>query len=109
MEISFATRRLEKTFNTERELTRRFGDRMARTMMVRMVVLRNAAILSDVPVTRPGRRHQLTQDRDELFAVDLVHPQRLVFEPNHNPIPREDDGWIDTDRVTAITIIEVID
>lgn len=56
-----------------------------------------------------SRRHQLRGDRDEQYAVDLVHPCRLVFEPNHEPLPRRQDGGVDTDQVTAITIIDVID
>ena len=43
--------------------------------------------------------------------MDLVHTLiRLVFEPNHDPLPRREDGGIDLDQVTAITVIwEVID
>ena len=109
MNIVFARRKLEKTFNSETALKRAFGDRMARTIAMRMAVLRNARTLSMVPVTRPERRHQLKGDRAGQYAVDLVRPHRLVFKPNHDPMPRKEDGGIDTDQVTAITIIKVID
>ena len=109
MAIDFARRKLEKTFNSEAALKRAFGDRMARTIAMRMKVLRHARTLGMVPVTRPERRHQLEGGRAGHYAVDLVHPKRLVFEPNHDPIPRKEDGGIDTDQVTAITVIEVID
>lgn len=109
MEIVFARRRLEKTFNSATALKRAFGDRMARTIAMRMAVLRNARTLSMVPVTKPERRHQLEGGRAGQYAVDLVHPHRLVFKPNHDPMPRKEDGGIDTDQVTAITVIEVID
>ena len=82
---------------------------MARTIKIRLAVLNTAPTLALVPTTPPDRRHQLRGDRDEQFAVDLVHPRRLVFEPNHEPLPRKDDGGIDTEKVTAITIIDVID
>lgn len=82
---------------------------MANAIMSRMAVLRAARNLAVVPTSKPERRHQLTQDRDETFAVDLIQPYRLIFEPNHEPIPRKDDGGIDLDRVTSITILEVID
>ena len=36
-------------------------------------------------------------------------PHRLVFQANHDPVPRWADGGIDVRHVTAITIIEVID
>ena len=77
--------------------------------MLRLAVMKEARVLALVPTTPPERRHQLRGDRDEQFAVDLVHPYRLVFELNHQPYPRKEDGGIDTDHVTAITIIEVID
>ena len=109
MFIAFRTRKLQKTFNAADALQRSYGVRMARVIMMRMAVLRAARSLAMVPTTRPDRRHQLVGDRDEQFAVDLVHPYRLLFEANHEPIPRKDDGGIDTEQVTAITILDVVD
>ena len=82
---------------------------MARTIKIRLAVLKAAQTLALVPMTPPDRRHQLQGDRNEQYAVDLVHPYRLVFRVNHDPLPRKADGGIDTEKVTAITIIEVID
>ena len=109
MDIAFRTRKLERAFNAAAALQKTFGARMAKVIMMRMVVLKAARNLALVPATPPERRHQLSGDRDEQFAVDLVHPHRLVFEPNHEPLPRKDDGGIDTEQVTAITILDVID
>ena len=42
----------------------------------------------------------------------VTHPhavERLVFEPNHEPIPRSEDGGIDVGQVTAIVIVDVTD
>ena len=109
MDIVFRTRKLEKTFNSADELKKVYGAPMARKIQVRLAVLKAARTLALVPTTPPDRCHQLSGKRDEQFAVDLVHPRRLVFEPNHEPLPRRDDGGIDTEQVTAITIIEVVD
>lgn len=109
MEIAFRTRRLERTFNAARALQKTYGPRMAKSIMLRMAVLRAAASLEAVPTTPPERRHQLSGDRDEQFAVDLVHPHRLVFKIGHEPVPRRDDGGVDTERVTAVTIMDVVD
>ena len=109
MDIAFRTRKLEKVFNSASALKKTYGARMARTIEMRFAVLKNAGTLSLVPTTPPERRHQLTDNRDEQYAVDLVHPYRLVFKPNHDPLPRREDGGLDPDRVTAITVIEVID
>ena len=109
MDIDFAQRKLEKTFNSVRALQKAMGQVMAKTIAMRMAVLRHAPTLSMVPVTRPDRCHQLEGQRAGQFAVDLAHPHRLVFKPNHNPVPRTNDGGIDKNQITAITIIEVID
>ena len=76
---------------------------------MRLAVLKNSRSLSQVPTTPPDRRHMLTGDRREQYAVDLVHPHRLVFVPDHDPVPRREDGGIDLDEVRAVTIIEVVD
>ena len=109
MEIVFRKRKLEKAFNAKAELLKAYGAPMAKAIMSRMSVLRAARNLGQVPTTRPDRRHQLSEDRDEQYAVDLVHPKRLVFEVNHEPIPRKPDGGVDVENVTAITIVEVVD
>jgi len=109
LDIAFRTRKLEKTFNSAGELQKAYGARMAKAIMIRLAVLKAARTLDLVPTTPPDRRRQLRGDRDEQFAVDLVHPRRLVFEPNHDPLPRKDDGGIDVEQVTAITIIDVVD
>ena len=55
------------------------------------------------------RLHQLRGNRAGQFAIDLTDPYRLILQPNHNPVPQKDGGGIDLTRVTAITIIEVVD
>ena len=109
VDIAFRTRRLERTFNSERELNRAYDRRMARTIMMRLAVLKSSRSLSLVPTTRPDRLHQLIGDRRGQFAVDLVHPFRLIFVPNHDPVPLKEDGGIDRDKVTAIRMLEVVD
>ena len=37
----------------------------------------------------------MKRNRAGQFALDLVHPQRLVFELAHEPIPHLEDGGID--------------
>ena len=109
MEIGFRSRRLARTFNSERNLRRTYGDRVAKVIMRRLVVLKNAKTLSNVPTTRPERRHQLEGDRLGQYAVDLAQPKRLIFVPDHDPLPRRPDGGIDTDRISAVTLVEVVD
>lgn len=109
MDIDFRKRKLEKTFNAQTELSKAYGLPMAKAIMKRMAVLKAARNLGRVPTTPPERMHKLGGDRNEQYAVDLVHPKRLVFEINHDPIPRKSDGGVDLDQVTAISILEVVD
>lgn len=82
---------------------------MARTIVIRMAVLTGADHLGLVPVQKPVRRHQLSGKLQDHFAVDLVHPFRLVFRPAQEPIPLKNDGGIDLEAVTAIEIVDVDD
>ena len=109
MEISFRNRKHAKVFSSERTLRREYRARAARIIMIRLAVLLDAETLSEVPATPPDRMHQLTGNRDEQYAVYLVHPYRLVFVPAHDPLPRKEDGGIDLEQVTAITVMEVVD
>ena len=90
-------------------MRRKYGSRGSKAIQSRLAVLRNAPNLSAVPTTKPERRHLLKGQRAGEYAVDLVHPYRLVFKPAHTPVPKLPDGGLDTGRVTAITIIEVVD
>ena len=109
MEISFETGKMAGIFNTEKELVRGYGSQLAGTIKRRMAVLSAARCLADVPVTPPFRRHELAQNRKGQFAVDLDHRLRLVFRPNHNPLPVKPDGGLDLSKITEITILEVKD
>ncbi len=82
---------------------------MASVIINRMALLDLAGSLDQVPTRPPERRHQLTEDRKGQFSVDLVHPYRLVFTPNHEPVPLAEDGGINLQQVTEIKILEVID
>ena len=79
---------------------------------LRMQELRAALSLKDFlpPKSGPIRCHELTQGRRKgQLSVDLDHPYRLIFVPNHEPIPVKPDGGLDWEQVTAITIIGIED
>ena len=109
MDIFFKTRRLAKVFNSERELRKRYGDRMAKTIAMRLAVLKHSRTLSMVPTTPPERRHRLAGKRKEQYAVDLVHPHRLVFEPRRSSGAPDDAEDGEAGGVAAITVIEITD
>lgn len=89
-------------------LDKEYGEN-AKTIRYRMAVLRAAPTLAQVSHLRPERRHELSGKRSGEFAIDLKHPFRLIFKPNHDPVPVKEDGGIDLMKVTSITIIGVED
>ena len=36
------------------------------------------------------------------FSVDIEHPYRLLFIPANDPVPRNENGGIDREKVTEI-------
>ncbi len=108
MNISFATNKLQKVFNAEKELVKAYGSNQAKKIRIRLKVLENAANLAEVPAQKPERRHQLIGDRKEQFAVDLVQPFRLIFKPEvaTSLLP---DGGYDLTLITGIIILGVED
>lgn len=109
MQIRFADAKLEKVLSVEKTLNRTYGQQMARRIMTGLAVLGSVDNLARVPTTGSLRCHQLSSNRDEQFAIDLVHPRRLVFEVDQDPVPRVPDGGIDREQVTRILITEIID
>ncbi len=109
MEILFKARKLKKRMNSEAELVREYGKENARMIMRRMLVLRAAECLADVPRRPPDRCHALSGKRKGQYAVDVKHPQRIIMEPADDPIPLLEDGSIDLARVTSIRVVEVKD
>jgi toxin HigB-1 len=109
MEVVFGSRKMQKTFSSEKELVRAFGDRRARLIMRRLADIAAAATLADLSRLPPVRCHQLTGGRAGQLAVDLDHPWRLVLEPAEDPVPTTGDGGLSLARVTRVRILGVVD
>ncbi len=109
MDMSFASRKVQKLCSSEKERRGKLGPRNAELLERRMDQLEAAQTLEDMRSLPAVRCHELRHDRKGQLAVDLVHPKRLVFQPNHDPVPYKEDGGLDWSRVTAILILEVVD
>lgn len=109
MDITFKNEKLAKIFNSEKNLVREYGSENTKYIKRRMGVLVAASSLAEVSHRPPERRHELKEDKKGKFAIDIKHPYRLVFEPNHSPLPLKADGGLDLRKITAITILGVED
>jgi plasmid maintenance system killer protein len=99
-----------KLFSTEKELRKQFGPRMTRVIQRRLMQLFAAESLEDLRGA-PGRLHELTGDRAGQFAMDLVHPGRLIFIPagdDGSELRKPDGGW-NWSRIARVIVIEAAD
>ncbi|MGB7443554.1 MAG: hypothetical protein WA919_21025 [Coleofasciculaceae cyanobacterium] len=102
MKINFKDKNLKALCEQQKLTQRKLGKQMSRKLQARLADLIAASSVTELCAGRP---HPLHGDRAGQFALDLVHPQRLVFEPDHDPMPRTEDGGIDWSRVTRVCII----
>jgi len=111
LDILFKSTKLEKELNEKKRLEKVHGSHRAKIIRIRLAKLRAASSLYDVwpPKTGPDRCHELTGDRKGQQSVDLDHPYRLIFVPNHKLVPRKNDGGFDWKQVTAIIIVGIED
>jgi plasmid maintenance system killer protein len=109
MEIRFSSRKVEKLCNSDKEMRARLDRRNAERLQQRLAEFTAADSLDDIARLPPARCHELTGDRKGQLAVDLVHPKRLVFAPDHDPPPKKPDGGLDWAQVTCVLVIEIID
>jgi proteic killer suppression protein len=109
IKISWSDRKLEKACTRGAAGQRRWGANHWALLKRRIASLEAASTLQEMAGV-PGRMHGLHGDRRGQFALCLWGSYRLVFAPDHNPIPTLPDGvGIDQAQVTDIRIIEIVD
>ncbi len=109
MNIIFKSSKFHKECNDSKLLQKRYGTLRAKLIRRRLDDLYAAPTLETIRLLPQTRCHELHGDRAGQLSVDLDHPYRLIFEPADNPIPRKDDGGLDWNRVTTVSILGVED
>ncbi len=108
MELSFKNRKLEKRLTDPGKMMKSFGKFAARVNQ-RIKDLTDADNLAVMRTLPAARCHELTGDRKGQLAVDVSGNYRMIFEPNHNPVPQKEDGGLNWEEVTKIQINEIED
>jgi proteic killer suppression protein len=113
MDITYKNKRVAKLF-VEAGLQRLHGSQRAKLIRIRLKSLQAAVCLHDFwpPNEGPERCHELTggkRGQAHQLSMDLDFPYRLIFVPNHDPLPLKDDGGLDWKAVSRITILGVED
>lgn len=96
MYVEYKNKRIEKICTVASEAEKKYGQKMADKIHLRIDQIRAADSVEQMIQFGIGRCHQLHYDRDAQYAVDLVHPMRLVFEKKEN-------------EVHVVNIIEIVD
>lgn len=102
MEISFESKRLEKILTDERLIKKHYAHvyKPLKIRLSELLAVSNLSLITNLP---PPRRHKLSGDYEECWAVDLSKNYRLVFRPIKNQIGCEPY------EITKIVIIKIID
>jgi proteic killer suppression protein len=112
LDIFFKSKKLQKSIDEGSQLEKMHESKRAKKIQIRMAELRAAESLMDFwpPKSGPSRCHELTQGRrNGQLSVDLDHPYRLIFVPEHEPVPEREGGGLDWSKVTAVKILGVED
>ncbi|MBE6010464.1 MAG: plasmid maintenance system killer protein [Lachnospiraceae bacterium] len=83
---TYKNKKIEKVCTNAKTAERMYGHEMAGKIDQRIGEIGAADTVEMMIQFRIGRCHPLTQNRKGQYAVDLVHPYRLVFEKKGNEI-----------------------
>ena len=106
MDIDFENAKLRALCEQRARMVGAFGLPSANKLQGRLADLEAAAFVTELVAGRP---HPLKGDRLGQFAVDLHGAVRLVFEPDHDPVPRNADKSIAWNQVNNVRIVFIGD
>ncbi len=96
MEVEFRNKKIEKVCTNAAAARKRYGNEVARKISQRISEISAAPNVELMVAAHIGRCHPLLGDRAGQYAVDLVHPLRMVFTK-------------EGDAVQVATIEEIVD
>lgn len=105
MELTYKTKKLQRLCEDpgyNKELVKKYGVEVAKKLPKRIKELKAFNTLDDVPVFPPYRRHKLSGNMKDLFAVNITFQYRLIFKVKGNNILIEN-----LSKVKDIVIMEV--
>lgn len=96
MDITYKNKKIKKVCTDAKTAERTYGKEMAEKLHQRIDEITAADTVEMMIRFHIGRCHSLVQNRKGQYAVDLVHPYRLVFEKNG-------------DEIQIANILEIVD
>lgn len=86
LKIEYKNKSIEKVCTDASVAEKKYGLDMAYKIAQRMEEIKASDTVEQMIQYRLGRCHPLQGNRKNQFAVDLVHPKRLVFEKKGSTI-----------------------
>lgn len=108
MDIKFRNKKLAKLANDPKKCQQELGERRAKLFFIRLTDLRDAETLEDTR-NLPGKYHELLNTRKGQWACSLDDPYRLIFAPQEEPIPTNENGQYIWKEIRGVDIIEIVD
>lgn len=96
LDITYKNKKIEKVCTDAKLSDRTYGSTMSEKIQMRITEIGAAETVEEMIQYRIGRCHPLTNNRKGQYAVDLVHPYRLVFEKHG-------------DEIQIVHIMEIVD
>lgn len=93
--------------NDQKLLQKEYGHLGAKIIRRRLDDLRAASTLEDMRLL-PGKYHELKENRKGQIAVHVEEPKRLIFIPDHEPVPLTSNGAINWKEVRSIKVLEIV-
>lgn len=107
MKILINSNKLADQLDDEKLTIKTFGKNMSDKIHLRLAQLHAANSLEDM--RNFGRCHELKGVLAGHFAVDLVHPFRLIFRPDTKNKDYLEDNHINWKKVISVEIIKIED
>lgn len=86
MKITYKNKKLEKICTNAKVAEKKYGNEMADKIHQRIDQIAASDTVEMMVQFHIGRCHSLNANRKGQYAMDLVHPNRLVFEKQGNEI-----------------------
>ena len=104
MELRFKTNKLKKQCEVPAEAQKKYGSLIGNKLTQRVSELYAANSLNDIAKIPAARLHKLEGARKNEYAIDLIHPFRLIILP-----VSEDVDFANLSCIRIVRIEEVTD
>lgn len=86
MDITYKSNKIRRICTDAKVADKTYGTKMSEKIQMRIGEIMAADTVEEMVKYRIGRCHPLVNNRRGQYAVDLVHPYRLVFEKHDSGI-----------------------